>query len=239
MIEKTINLHLTDRCNFKCKHCFVNMKGRELSLQECISIIDAVYDMNQFTRINLAGGEPMMVRHLQDVIDYVVKKGFKCSIITNGSLLTTDFIKRNRNKLCMIGISIDSLDDEVNKLIGRKSILEVKKLCECIKKEKIRLKINICISKYNLSCDFTHFLEEIEPDRLKLLQILPTPQLGNSSELLISKEEFKVVCKKLISFNPICEENEYMREAYLIVDSEGCLCKDNLHLNNSEKIKLI
>ncbi len=239
MKGKTINLHLTDRCNFHCKHCFINMKGRELSFEECRRVIDVIYEMKQFTRINLAGGEPMMAHHLQDVIDYVVKRGFECSIITNGSLLTTKFIKRNRNKLCMIGISIDSLDDEVNKLIGRKSILELKNLCDCIKKEKIKLKINICISKYNLNCNFAQFLEGIKPDRLKLLQILPTPQLGNSSELLISKEEFKVVCEKLIKFNPICEENEYMKKAYWIVDSEGYLGKDNLHLNNSEKVKLI
>jgi len=101
------------------------MKGRELSLEECIRVIDAINEMKQFTRINLAGGEPMMAHHLQDVIDYVISKGFKCSLITNGSYLTADFVKNNKDKLCMIGISVDSMDDELNKLIGRKTIVSL------------------------------------------------------------------------------------------------------------------
>ena len=239
MEERTLNFHLTDRCNFHCKHCFINMEGRELSLNECKKVIDAIYEMKKFTRINLAGGEPMMARHLQDVIDYVISRGFKCSLITNGSYLTTDFIKNNKNKLCMIGISIDSMDDEVNKLIGRKTIVELYKLCDCIKQENIKLKINICISKHNLNYDFTLFLEQIRPDRLKLLQIMPTPYLVRSNELLISSEEFNVACERLIQFGPICEDNDFMSGAYWIVDSEGYYGKDNLHLNSENKIKLI
>jgi len=215
------------------------MKGRELSLEECIRVIDAINEMKQFTRINLAGGEPMMAHHLQDVIDYVISKGFKCSLITNGSYLTADFVKNNKDKLCMIGISVDSMDDELNKLIGRKTIVELEKLSDCIKKEQIILKINICMSKYNLNYDFTPFLKRIKPDRLKLLQIMPTPYLARSSELIISSEQFNVACEKLRQFNPNCEDNEFMSGAYWIVDSEGYYGKDNLHLNHENKVKLI
>lgn len=239
MGDKTLNLHLTDRCNFHCKHCFVNRQGKELSLDDCKKIIDIIFEMNIFTRINLAGGEPMMLPYLQDVINYVVGKGFKCSLITNGSFLTTDFIQKNKNKLCMMGISIDSMDDSVNKLIGRKTIENLVEICDTIKFSKIKLKINICVSKHNLRYDFKPILESIKPDRLKILQILPTPHSKDSYELTITEKEFEKIYNMLKEYNPISENNDFMKEAYWIVDSEGYYGKDNLHLKNPNKIKLL
>ncbi len=65
----TINLHFTDFCNFKCKHCFVERQGKELSLENIKIIIDKIVefsnDKNIKTRINLAGGEPLVSKNLQ------------------------------------------------------------------------------------------------------------------------------------------------------------------------------
>lgn len=78
----------------------------------------------------------------------------------------------------MIGISVDSLNDECNRLIGRcdklGAVIPYNKLvllCKNIKEIGIKLKINICVSKNNIKEDFTDFLYEIQPDRLKLLQM--------------------------------------------------------------------
>ena len=215
------------------------MQGKELTLDDCKRIIDVTYEMNEFTRINLAGGEPMMALHLQDVIDYVISKGFKCSLITNGSYLTSEFIQSNKNKLCMIGISVDSMDDVINKLIGRETIKNIVEICEYIKKANIKLKINLCISKHNVGYDFKPIIECIKPDRLKVLQVLPTKYTKNVDSLIITKEEFHEVCNSLKKFNPICEDNDFMREAYWILDSEGYYGKDNLHMIDSNKIRLV
>jgi len=215
------------------------MQNRELSFSDCKRAIDSIYEMNEFTRINLAGGEPMMAHHLQDVIDYVISKGFKCSLITNGSYLTAEFIHRNQNKLCMIGISLDSMDDVINKLIGRKTIKNIIEICDSIKKTGIKLKLNLCISKHNVVYDFKPIIKRLKPDRLKILQVLPTQHITNADALVITKEEFHRFCNSLKEFNPICEDNDFMRGAYWIVDSEGYFGKDNLHLDSNMKVKLI
>ena len=238
-MDKTLNFHFTDRCNFKCKHCFINMAGRELNLDECKRIIDKLTEMNQFSRINLAGGEPMLALHLQEIIDYVLLKGFKCSMITNGSLLNEQFIIHNKNKLSMIGISVDSLDDDTNKLIGRKTIREIYCLAKLIKQQGIKLKINICVSKLNMHVDFTQMIEQIRPDRLKILQVLSSPHLTNPEMFLLSDKQFTEICQSLERYHPICENNEYMEKSYWIVDSEGNYGTDNLHIKSSTKTKLI
>lgn len=227
--EKVLNLHFLDYCNFRCTHCFVKREGRSLSFDECKKIVDHPFIKKNFTRINLAGGEPLLSPFLQDLIDYIVNNGYYCSLITNGSLLTVPFIERNKNKLAMIGISVDSLNVETLHFIGRKPLPNLEKICLAIKENNIKLKINICISKLNASEDFTKIIMLTKPDRLKLLQIVSTPHSPSSYDQVISRREFFNICEKLAQFAPICEDNDYMQQAYWIVDSEGCFSKNNLH----------
>ena len=70
-------------------------------------------------RINLAGGEPLMSRNIDRLIDYIASKGIEVSIITNGYYLDDSFIERHKNQVSTIGISVDSLDYDTNVLIGR------------------------------------------------------------------------------------------------------------------------
>ncbi|MDE5715710.1 MAG: radical SAM protein, partial [Anaeroplasmataceae bacterium] len=178
MEKMTINLHFTDLCNFKCQHCFVNkQQGNELSLKEIKIIIDKIYfyskENNVSIRINLAGGEPLASKNIQAIIDYIFSKEMEVSIITNGYYLSKDFIENNKNKLSMIGISIDSICDNTNRLIGRCSgnrVLTEENLlkkCFCIKCNGIKLKINTCISSLNKNENLCSFLEKVQPNRFK------------------------------------------------------------------------
>ncbi|HKM02771.1 MAG TPA: hypothetical protein VJZ31_02445, partial [Bacilli bacterium] len=73
----------------------------------------------------------------------------------------------------------------------------------------------------------------------KLLQLMPTPHCIESHNLVVKKQEFDSVCETLRVFNPICEDNLHMKEAYWIVDSEGFYGKDNLHLSDIAKVSLL
>jgi len=215
------------------------MAGRELSIEQCKIVIDKIYEMNEFDRINLAGGEPMLAPHLQEIINYVNEKGFACSLITNGSILSKKFIDENVGKLSMIGISIDSMNENINKLIGRETITNIVELSKEIKNAGITLKINVCVNKYNLEEDFIPLLDSVQPDRLKLLQVMITDIHKKKSSPNITRTEFDGFCAKLMKFNPICENNQHMKKVYWIVDSEGYFGKDNLHSDYEGKRNLL
>jgi len=57
----------------------------------------------------LVGGEPLLSKNIQMFIDYLFEINLEVSLITNGYYLDEKFISKNKNKLSMIGISIDSL----------------------------------------------------------------------------------------------------------------------------------
>lgn len=233
------NLHLIDACNFKCKHCFINKEGYELSFDK-IKIIGKKLACFQETigekvRVNLAGGEPLLSKNIQQIIDYLNSLGLIVSIITNGYYLTKEFIEYNRNKLSMIGISVDSLNHDTNIKIGRcydnKTLSEEEliNISKCIKDNNIKLKINLCITPFNVNEDINYFINEVSPDRFKLLR-----SFCSQNEYKISNEEWEMCKKKYPS--AISEDNDYMAEYYLIIDSKGNVGRDNLHLNRNSII---
>lgn len=235
----TFNLHFTDFCNFKCYHCFVKKQGKELSFDSIKIIIDKIVkfsrENNLKARINLAGGEPLLSKNIQRIIDYIVSNDIEVSIITNGFFLTKGFIEHNKTKLSMIGISVDSLDVQTNLTLGRCNVnttlleQDLIYLCSLIKSNGIKLKINICVSSTNKDEDLSSFLKIVIPDRIKILRVL-----GNEGDsFLITDAEWDVVKMKYKDMHAIFEDNDFMREGYLIIDSEGNLSKNNLHFSNN------
>lgn len=227
-----VNLHFVDFCNYNCVYCFVKKENNMLSLQNIKLIVDNLkryfVSISATGRINLVGGEIFTCNYLQEIIDYIYDKGIKVSIVTNGSLLTEEFIESNRNKIYSIGISVDSLDHNTNIKIGRswknRSLLkdDLIKICEVIKKNHIKLKINHCLSKYNKEEDISKFIDAISPDRFKIFQMSVVEGINNESKIMqLTSEEFRDCCEKYLNLNPIIEGASEMKSSYLMIDSKG------------------
>lgn len=237
-MNKIFNLHFTDYCNYKCYFCYAKKENRCLNLEEIKTIVDNIAEYFEKTgisdgRINIAGGEPTTCLYLQKIIDYIISKKIKVSLITNGSLLTTEFISKNKNNLIMIGISIDSIEDTTNIKLGRCqgcqtfSYQKLKEICNCIKENNIILKINIVVSKLNVSENIKKLIDDVKPDRLKILQMLPTTQFAE--EKMISDEEFSNYLKKYDGYYFVSEKRDNIKNAYLIIDSMGYISTENQH----------
>ncbi len=233
MKEKNItavNFHLTKACNMKCRYCFAgfNKVNQKLIVSQQKQIIRGLFDFG-FTKINFVGGEPFLLPQLAELIKYSKSLGFYTSIVTNGSLLTEQFIIDANEYLDMIGISIDSLNPKTNSNIGRKFKRTIPdkefyfEKCMLIKDNGITLKINTVVSKLNLNEDFSDFIRKIKPERWKLFQVLEIEGENNIEYFKISKSEFinfvdyHTSVKKIL----IAEDNDIMKGSYVMVDPEG------------------
>ena len=236
-----VNIHFLDSCNYICKHCFVKKEKNQLNFSQITQVVDKIkeyFDKEGIYdgRINLAGGEPLLSKDIDRIIDYIYDKGIKVSLITNGFYLSKEFIDKHANQLCCIGISVDSLDIETNKQIGRcqkdGKILDINQLidiCKYIKRFKTKLKINTCLSKLNYKEDFRGFLEEVKPDRYKVLQMLCDDYDVVNICNRISAEEMNLFIKKHKEFISVIETENELKRSYLIVDSKGNLAYNNSH----------
>ena len=114
--------YLTQACNYHCRHCFAMFpEPRDLSPERWKDIISGLAESGLVGAINFAGGEPVFCRGFPEIVSFAHEKGFLLSIITNGSLLRNEklFPRELFPMLSMFGFSIDSLDYDTLRRIGR------------------------------------------------------------------------------------------------------------------------
>lgn len=225
-----INFHITDACNYTCKHCFADFKMKDLPLKDAMMVIDRIetfFRENGINngRINIAGGEPLMYRHLDEIINYIVEKNIKVSLITNGSRLTEERIATWAEKVAMIGISVDAISADANIHIGRCDALKTTndldhlvKTAEAIRKAGIQLKINTVVSKANLNEDMLSVYKVLKPDRLKLIYIHVVHNVNEWPETMD-------LIPTLSEYDTFVEKNRYEENCELVL--EGPLDMEN------------
>ena len=242
---KVVNLHYTNLCNYRCRFCHSHFQKTPLSFDDWKHIIDNIMDGLAVERFNLAGGEPLAGEFIQDLIDYIAAKNVKCSIITNGSLLTGDFIKKNSRKLSMIGISIDGLDHRQNTLLGRVdkkgtdlSREHLENLADAIHKAEIKLKINTVVNAINYQDDFDQIIKSLAPERWKLLRMLHFDNANEAGKsLMVSDEAFNDFVSRHKHLHPIVEDKNDIVNSYIVVTPEGRLINNaNEHYSMTESL---
>ena len=225
-----VNLHILESCNFRCKYCFAHFNSFFiLSLDSWKSIVDNISKCEDIDAINIAGGEPFLYKDLGSLVEYIFSKGLKLSIITNGSLMTEDWIKNYAKYFYMIGFSIDTLKDGVSAKIGRLSCdIDFTNFIRCIRRVNpdCQIKVNTVVNHYNKDDILSDWIEANEINRWKLLRIsyFRNDKFDNTN-ILISETEFRDYIKRNQINNQnvdIVIEND-LRASYIMVDARGYL----------------
>lgn len=154
-----VNLHITDTCNCSCRHCFAHFsESKPLSVDDWKRVVDNCISETKVTEFNIAGGEPLLYPALIDLVQYIRDKGIDVSIITNGILMTTEWVKKNASLFKTIGFSIDSFSENTNRELGRMTqngqwLTRVKfySLCYAIRRyaPETAIKVNTVVNKLN------------------------------------------------------------------------------------------
>ena len=231
-IPLSVNYHFTRLCNMKCGFCFHTRKNSSIMNIEDAKKGLKILKQAGMKKINFAGGEPFLYPHYLEALCRYCKNELnleKVSIVTNGTLVKEHFIQKNHNYIDMIGVSLDSFDEEINKKIGRgtgKNVIQAFKIAEMCKKYNIKFKLNTVVCKYNYNENMIENVQKLNPDRWKCFQVLmvkgendSNETLRNAKEFLISDEQFKMFCDKhkhLKCF--VNENNKIMANSYLILD---------------------
>jgi radical SAM protein with 4Fe4S-binding SPASM domain len=154
--------HITNLCNYRCKHCYQDRfdDKEDLDWQGIKKIADTIirYALENKKRIviNITGGEPFLKKELFLLLDYLEPKTAieKFVIITNGSLLDEQTIEKLKNcsKLKEIKFSLEAADPLTNDAIRAKgSYAKVFKAIQLLKeKTKISSILMFTAFKSNL-----------------------------------------------------------------------------------------
>jgi radical SAM protein with 4Fe4S-binding SPASM domain len=114
-----IAINLTHRCNLACAHCYMDAQTRlvggsgELTTAEVKGLLDQIAERSNETMVVLTGGEPLVRKDLETLVEHGSRLGLALVIGTNGVLLTEQRVRSLKAAGTLgVGISLDSLDPE-------------------------------------------------------------------------------------------------------------------------------
>lgn len=234
----SVNFHLWEPCNMRCKFCFATFQDvKQVILpkghvpkSEAIEIIREIAGFG-FKKITFAGGEPMLCPWLPELIKEAKDLGLITMLVSNGSRLTNSFLNDNKDYLDWITLSIDSLCEITNLSSGRaisgKKVLKKEYYEDRIKKihqHGYRLKINTVVNKLNFDENMVDFIKRSRPKRWKVLQVLPIKNQNDRDikKFMISNNEFQYFLKTHHEIQTqISECNDEIKGSYVMIDPAG------------------
>jgi radical SAM protein with 4Fe4S-binding SPASM domain len=125
-----LELQITDRCNLRCRHCYIGEGSfHELSAEQVSKVLREFEEM-QGLRVLITGGEPLLHREFQRINEMLPDFFLRKVLFSNGLLIDKTLLKGlHVNEL---QISIDGREEAHDSLRGKgsfKKAMEAIRLC--------------------------------------------------------------------------------------------------------------
>ncbi len=163
VINKTFNnvwFELRKACNLKCCHCYMDCNSNRDSNLKLLNLNEWKNIINELTnykveRITLIGGEPLIFKHITELIDYINLKLPKCEIVlySNLSLLSDNILNCIIKNKVKVVTSIYSNESNIhNKITGHigsfnLTVENIKKL----RRNNVYVQANSVLMTYNVN----------------------------------------------------------------------------------------
>lgn len=230
---------LNSVCNLDCPYCYgPNADDRiklDLSLDNIYIVIDFLYKEG-VESIVIAGGEPLLHPNIIEIVEYIYAYDIKIALQTN--ITRIDILKKVILKISWIGIPVDAISDDVNKILrtDEKYYTYILKAIQLVKdyrdNNNLKIKIGTVLTPYNINDNeinkIAHFINKIQPDLWKLYQVRPRGRAKNYySSLYVSEKKIKKIEKKIRddypNLNLFTSFSYDSTKAYCIIDPDSML----------------
>ncbi|CAE7235272.1 Rsad2 [Symbiodinium sp. CCMP2592] len=236
-VPLSVNWHYTRQCNYSCKFCFHTAKTSFFLPQTKQGMDEAKQCLRRLQwagmqKLNFSGGEPFLHEKELGELCRFCKEDLaleSVSIVSNGSKITGDWIRKHGSYVDILAISCDSFQEEINLKIGRgkgshlQQLEQIRQWCE---EADIKFKVNTVVNAMNINEDMGDMIRRLNPVRWKVFQCLllegenaGEEALRNARRLTVSSEAFQGFLDRHSQIDCLVpEDNEKMKDSYLILD---------------------
>ncbi len=208
-----VQLHLTERCNLRCKHCY--QTGRsvdEMSLPELKEVIKEIsdtlngwkdsYGIDYLPSFNVTGGEPFLRNDLSDILSEIGNHGFDIYLLTNGILID----ERKAKDLFKLGVkavqvSIEGPKEIHESIRGKGSYSASLKGVKNLLDEGLKVSLNVTLSSINAGSfmDIVELASNLGVHRLGFSRLVPSGRGEGMLREMLSTETIEDLYKKIFS----------------------------------------
>ena len=197
-IPNSVCWNITNRCNDNCLFCYRDINTKEISFEKQKKIIDAISSTGIY-KLTFVGGEPLLVKNIQQLILYAKDKGLNVSLTTNGIILNGELLEFCLKELDWLTLPMDSYYEKGQSKMSRnpnhfKKIYKILDFANDYSKRNCKIKINTVVSNINKEDIkyIAHIIDEKNINRWKLFQFVPLRDSAkeNSKIFEIKSEDF-------------------------------------------------
>ncbi len=214
-MEFFIQLHLTERCNLKCTHCYQSGESPyEMSLAEIRSVIgevsdmlgewSAAYDVTFSSSFNITGGEPFLRQDIFEVLEELAGQRIDAYLLSNGTLINRD----NAEELAWLGVkgvqvSIEGPENIHDAIRGKgslnRSLTGIKHLLDA----GIEVAMNTTLSDINAPyfSDVIALASSTGVHKLGFSRLVPSGNGRNLLNKMLKKEDLKALYSEIFSLD--------------------------------------
>ena len=159
--------HITNRCNWNCKHCYQNGEylNKELGTEELFHVLDQYIDLLKLWEIKgviqVTGGEPFMRKDLFQLLEKIHqnKEIIPTTVLmTNGSFITKEVARKLKELGIQVQISLEGMERVNDKIRGKGAFEKTTKAAKILVEEGVITIISFTSNKMNYK-DFPGVVE--------------------------------------------------------------------------------
>ena len=178
-----MSICITSECNLRCRHCGNDsglLSKSKLTFDEVKNIVDQASELSTM-KLTITGGEPLLHKDFFSILDYCYEKIPRLGLTSNGFLINEKNIKKIKNKLDVLKISLDGLENFHDDFRGREG--SFKRAINAIKKsveEGIETRVQMTLTRENTS-DVKQLIEKLNNLMVKRISIVPIVPTGRAT----------------------------------------------------------
>ena len=229
--------HITERCNFRCKHCYqenfdtpeMNLEQMEDVLKQLTSLLNKWKISRQRAFLTITGGEPFLYKDFWSFLAKVYKYcvNYNWSILSNGSLLDRENIKILKLfKISGYQVSLEGLEENNDKVRGQGNFKKAFEGLKLLSEAEIPTMVSMTITKENVAdiLPLAKLLDKIGVKIFFVRRLVPWGTGARLTSSLLKPEELLALYRRIENINedlserksflkiPFACENSFLRE---------------------------
>jgi MoaA/NifB/PqqE/SkfB family radical SAM enzyme len=210
-----IQLHITERCNLRCSHCYQEgNRSDEMTLGEITSVMDEVsemlaawdevYSIQYESSFTVTGGEPFLRSDFSAILAALNQRGFDTYILTNGTLIS----REKGRELADLGvrgvqISLEGPEQIHDSIRGAGSFAASMNGIHNIVNSGIELTLNTTLSEINAPyfMDMIRLASSLGAQKLGFSRLVPSGGGKRLFNKMLSTDAVEDLYRQIFSLN--------------------------------------
>lgn len=198
----SVKWELTQRCNLKCKHCFVGKieYERDMGIDNAKKMLNIIKSSG-VSEIVLSTKEPLAYPNICELLEYCADLNLYVTLVTNGTLITDRVLRcLSKCKVKNLSVSLEGISAETNDYVRGKGVFE--KVIDAVDrvdelnyttKYSFPLALQISLTSKNYS-EIKEMIDWFEKSPFMAVNVGDISILGNATEnreLKLTEEQYE------------------------------------------------